>query len=558
MRVPISAFFLGLSAFSAGAEPPRTATDQPNLIFIVADDLGWGDLGINGSPICETPRIDEFAASGARFERLFVSAESAPTSAAILTGLHPLLAGVCSDSAGGQDLHGEMLTLAEKLEPLGYQSGYFGAWRHGANRPQRPDDQGFETFVGICRDQWVESGPAIIEFGAERRNLESARPEQLLADSVRDFIEKNVDQPFLCILNHPSPFFATSSEADLEEKYRKAGCSSELARIYAAVGGLDREVGAIVDHLADLGIDENTVVFFLSDNGPSKLDGRFNGGMHGANGSVHEGGMRAPCFVRWKGAIEPGTVIKEICHVMDLHITAVEIAGGDLHQTLEPTRVRWLQGMSITPLLLYGNVNRWPNRNLNAVAVTGRNFDEMRTTVRVSRWRAVKDPDWRRKPVGEDDETWELYDLLADPHQTYDLADFYPAVLGRLKSDFIQWYRRVTTHGFDPLPTEIGREDWETVRLLAEVAPKSESGALAWPIEVLSRGKRTVSIVYRSAAAGASQVSLRAGDSLLVEAVSVASEWATTEIGELEFENAAAEFEIEFDEGIEIREIVIE
>lgn len=553
MRILAKALVLGLTALPAAAELIRPATDRPNLVFIVADDLGWGDLGVSGSPICETPRIDQLAASGARFDRLFVSAASAPTSAAILTGLHPLLAGVCSDTAGGQQLHHEHLTLAEKIGPLGYETGYFGIWRHDANRPRRPDDQGFKTFSGICRNSWIEGE---IEIGGERKIIETDSA-QLLAGEVQSFIAKNAEKPFLCIFNHPAPLETSGCSADLVAKYQKAGCSPELASIYAAVGSLDRDVGAILDTLAEHKLEENTVVIFLSDNGPQKVEGRFNGSMYGTNGSLHEGAVRSPCFVRWPGSIAPGTEIDEICHVMDLHTTAVELAGGDLSQSIEPPRVRWLQGMSLTPLLVYGHVERWPNRNLNEVAVKGRDFnwDDLQSTVRVSRWRAIRDPKWRRKEVEDGGEQWELYDLRADPAQAYDLADFYPAVLGRLKSDFIQWYRRVTTHGFDPTATEIGRDDWPEVRFLPEAASEIELGRLVWPIEVKTAGERKISVVGRTSG-GKLEIEITGAEPLTKELDS-SSHWAELEVGRLNFEEGENELVARFPAEIEIRELRI-
>lgn len=553
MRFSATALVFGLTTISAAAEPNRPATDRPNLVFIVADDLGWGDLGVYGSPICETPRIDELAGSGARFERLFVSAASAPTSAAILTGLHPLLAGVCSDTAGGQQLHHEQLTLAEKIGPLGYETGYFGIWRHDANRPRRPDDQGFETFAGICRDSWIEGE---IEIGSERKIIETDAA-QLLADEVRRFISENAEKPFLCIFNHPAPLWTSGCSAKLVQKYREAGCTPELAEIYAAVGSLDRDVGAILDTLAEHNIEENTVVIFLSDNGPRKVEGRFNASMYGAHGSLHEGAVRSPCFVRWSGSIEPGTTIDEICHVMDLHTTAVELAGGDLSQSLEPPRVRWLQGMSLTPLLVYGHVERWPNRNLNEVAVEGRDFnwDDLRSTVRVSRWRAIRDPAWRREEIGEAGEQWELYDIRADPAQAYDLAEFYPAVLGRLKSDFIQWYRRVTTHGFDPAPTEIGRDDWPEVRLHPAAASEIEAGRLLWPVAVKTAGERKVVAVCRPSE-GKLEIEI-VGAETLVKQLDSSDEWLEIRIGDLQFEQGESELTARFPPEMEIRELKI-
>lgn len=536
---PALTLFAALAALSgvparAQPEPPR----PPNLVFVIADDLGWGDVGANGNPSAQTPRIDAFAAEGARFDRIFASPASAPSSAAILTGLHPLLAGVCSDTQGAQALHENMVTIAEKLEPLGYQSGYFGAWRHGANRPNRPDDQGFKTFVGVCQGSWTDR----IEFGDEEHPLEDD-PGGVLVREVLKFVENNAAAPFLCILHHPAPA-------------RTGG--GDLAQISAAVSELDFQFGQILDQLAALDLEKNTVVFFLSDNGPTALEGRFNGRMHGARGSLHEGGLRVPCFVRWPEVIPSGSVSDEIAHLMDLHTTAIDFAGGDLTQTLEPPRVRWLQGMSQAPLLRFGASDRWPNRNLNSVAVDGRDFGNMRATVRVSRWRAVRDPAWRRKPPATS-EQWELYDILADPTQTYDLAEFYPEVLGRLKSDFMQWYSRVTIHEFEPHPVQIGRADWPRVELLPEIALTPGSSEFVWPLEVIEARDFKISVVYRSAAAGETEARLQVGSAEKAAILAPAPEWTAWPAGAFQLPAGQTEIRLRIPEsGVEIRKLVVE
>ncbi|MEM7011324.1 MAG: sulfatase-like hydrolase/transferase [Verrucomicrobiota bacterium] len=523
-------------AFLASAAAERPAIDRPNFIFVIADDLGWGDVSYNGATGWKTPHIDSLAEDGAHFDRLFVSAESAPTSAALISGLHPMLAGVVSDTGGGQVLAGGITTIAEKLKDVGYTGGYFGAWRHGVNRPNRPTDQGFDRFVGICRDVWPAAADVEFEFGDERRATNGS-VANVLAKEALTFIDSNKDRPFLCMINHPAP-------------------ALDLTDLESSIATLDRHVGEIIQKITDLQLQENTVVFFLSDNGPAAIEGRFNGQMYGANGILHEGGLRSPGFVRWTGSIEAGLEINEICHAMDLHITAIDLGGGDLSQDLEPPRVRWMQGMSYVPLLTHGFVHRWPNRTLNEVAVDGLNFDykTMRATVRVSRWRAVRDLDWRRSAIGENEETWELYDLKADPTQAYDLAGFYPEVLGRLKSDFMQWFGRINNHHFKPKRIEVGRDDWPQTRLLPEFAQIDDT-ALTWPLNVVEGGERRLSLVCRSAAAKSENLEISIGESRESWTLELNPDWTEIELGILDFN--AGESALKLSADLEIRELII-
>ena len=522
--------WLGLSTAQA---QHRDTIDRPNVVFLLASDLGWGDLSYGGNQLVETPAIDGLMEEGTVLDRLFVSSESAPSRASILTGRHFLLTGVTSNLQGANLLHDAEITVAEMLQPLGYRTGYFGQWENGANVPHHPLGQGFDEFAGRCEMIWDRES-TVLHVGSEERLLEEPAGE-VIARSAIDFIDTFQREPFLAYVAFPPVDHV--DDKTLEMLYREKGCSLELAQVYAGIERLDQNVGRILDRIEELGLEKNTIVVFQSDSAPEAVEERFNAFLYGTKGSLHEGGLRVPSAFRWLGVIEPGLVLDEVCQHTDLVPTLMELTGG------QPPRDRWVDGMSVAPLLLYGHLKRWPNRNLNSAQVPGHDLTQARLSLRTSRWRAVKDPPWRRKEAGRDDEQWELYDLMADPRQSYNVAEDYPFVLAKLKSDCSHWYRQITTFGAEPIPIEVGRRDWPEVVLQAEgasfaQAQESPTPVLTdwteqatWPVKVVADLTAKIELEYRSTRDV--EIELRIGDETRGLSLPANSQWNRLRGGEM-------------------------
>ncbi|MEM6916487.1 MAG: sulfatase-like hydrolase/transferase, partial [Verrucomicrobiota bacterium] len=431
----------------------------------MADDMAWGDLGIHGNSVLDTPILDEMAKSGVRLDRFYVSPASAPTSASLLTGRHCLSTGVIGDNQGTHLLHENEITFAEILQSDGYTTGYFGDWHHGANPPHDAKSQGFDT-VGQA-DDWGE------------------------------FMAENMDKPFCAFLAAPSFLELGSVEEAQAQKYRDKELSEDLSVLYAGIEALDRRCGDIFDQLKELDLTRHTLVLVLSDCGPEAVEGRFNSGLYGTQGSLHEGGLRVPAIWSWQGVIPQGAIVHRICHHTDVFATLLGVAGAPIPND------RAIHGLNIAPLLLFGDDARWPNRNLGSVLVPGRDLDGASRSYRTTRWAAVLDPDWRRVEPGPEDERWELYDLMADPRQHYNVAGAYPFVWAGLKSDIAHWFHKSQVFGYPVIPSVLEstpiRLDprsavyparWEGPKPLDRVKGWDEAGfSASWPIVYRRSGK---------------------------------------------------------------------
>ncbi len=505
---------LALAAGRAQAQAPRDPLAQPNILMILADDLGWGDLGCQGNPRVKTPALDALARSGAQLERFYMSPESAPSRASILTGRHFLLNSVTANNGGAQHLHEGEITIAEALKDRGYRTAYFGKWQNGANYPLNPLGQGFDHFTGYAHSgQSLEPGAMLWQ---DLNCIQVTKPvSDYITDEACNFLETRHEAPFFALVASPFP----AASLNPEPSGNQAG--SSLEDLHASLGQLDNQVGRLVRKLTHLGLRENTVVIFTSDCGPLEIEGRFRGRLYGSRGSLHEGGLRVPCLISWPGIIDEESRVEEIAQHFDLFPTIAAIAGA---------------------------VERWPNRNLNFAWIPGKDLDQARSGLRNSRWRAVKDPPWRRELWDGREEQWELYDMIADPYQDYDVSDIYPFVLAKLKSDYVQWFRHAITFGYPHIPTQIGHKEWPTVCLPADSAILSltESSSIEreylegwgdpdfnahWPLHVVDQLEVEVSLEYQ--ASSPTSIRVRVDEEWLESQLPSVEVWREVQLGTL-------------------------
>ncbi len=413
---------------SSRRQAAEASKGRPNVLLIMTDDQGWGDITSHGNDVIETPVMDRIAAKGARFERFFVSPVCAPTRASLLTGRYYLRTGVNGVTRGRETMRSEEVTLAEILQQAGYATGCFGKWHNGAHYPYHPNGQGFDEFLGFCAGHWNNYFDTTLDRNGKMVKIKGYISD-VLTDAAMAFIERNRERPFFCYLPYNAPHSPWQLPDGYFDRGKARGLDDITASAYGMCENLDDNIGRLLNQLDELNLAGDTIVLFLTDNGPNS--DRYNGGMKGRKGSCYEGGIRVPLFIRWPGHIAPGTKVSQIAAHIDLLPTLVELCGVPMPEILP------LDGVSILPLL-EGTTANWPERMI---------FSHwgQRGSVRTERWRAVVE--------GKE---WELYDMIADPGQQEDLAGRHPVVLTELSASFEAWLRDVTRAGFDPIPIPIG------------------------------------------------------------------------------------------------------
>ena len=296
---------------------------KPNIIIILADDMGWGDINANGNDLISTPVLNRLRSESLSFDRFYVCPLSAPTRAQMLTGRYFLRTGVSSVTRGYENMRTDEVTLAEVLKENGYTTGCFGKWHNGRYWPQHPNRQGFDEFVGFpvghlgyYYDAWF--------LHNDEEKQSSGYTSDFFTRQAIEFIDRNRENPFLCYVSHNVPHSPFQVPEKYFSKYRQAGLDSTLSCVYGMVENMDENIGLILQKLEELNIAENTIVIFFSDNGPNT--DRYNGGMKGRKGSVDEGGVRVPFYIKWPQNIKPGTT-EQLAQDIDIMPTLLGLCG---------------------------------------------------------------------------------------------------------------------------------------------------------------------------------------------------------------------------------------
>ena len=391
---------------SVGAAKDSTSVRQPNVLVILTDDQGWGDLSFSGNQNLATPEIDALARGGACFDAFYVCAVCAPTRAEFLTGRYHPRTGVSGVSTGQERMNPDEATLADYLKAAGYATGAFGKWHNGTQPPYHPNHRGFDEYYGFTSGHWSHYFDVPMDYNGQR-----VRGKGFIIDDLTDhalrFIEENRDRPFFCYVPYNTPhspmmvpdrFYRKFADKELEQIHRDPNLEDvQMTRAALALcESIDWSVGRLLRKLDELHLKEDTIVLYFSDNGPNSY--RWNGGLKGRKGSVDEGGLRSPLFVRWPGKIPAGTSVGEVVGAIDLLPTLVELTGG------KPFDGKPLDGQSFLSLLMPSE-QKWQPRPL------------------FSTWRkkaSVRDGAYRYDRSGA------LYNLAEDPGQQLDIAELFP------------------------------------------------------------------------------------------------------------------------------------
>jgi arylsulfatase A-like enzyme len=430
-----------LLAGSAGMGLPvifaAPARARPNVIVILTDDQGWGDLSIHGNRNLSTPNIDSLARDGALFHRFYACALCAPTRAEFLTGRYYARGGVRGVTTGAERLNLDERTIAETFRSAGYATAIFGKWHNGSQHPYHPNARGFDEFYGFTSGHWGHYFSPELEH-----NGRLVRGNGYIVDDLTDhaleFITRNRNRPFFCYLAYNTPHSPMQVPDRFYDKFARfepvMRCHDpqleDIRMTRAALAmceNIDWNVGRVLARLEQLKLADNTIVVYFSDNGPNSW--RWNGGMKGRKGSIDEGGVRVPCLIRWPGHIRPGTRITHIAGAIDLLPTLAEMAG------IPVVGDKPLDGKSLKPLLL-GQAPPWADRMIFSLS-------GQRVSVRTQRFRL--------DPAGR------LYDLESDPGQQRDLADKEPELARKLRKAAEEWAKEVLPNvGKDDRPFPVG------------------------------------------------------------------------------------------------------
>ncbi len=485
----------GITAFAASistgcSEIKQTnkfcKSKRPNILLVVTDDQGMGDLGWTGNKVLKTPYLDRFALESTRLNNFIVSPLCAPTRASLMTGRYNYRTGVWDTWMGRMAMHSEEVTVAQVLQDNGYATGIFGKWHLGDNVPMRPQDKGFqETML------WIGGGrfsPKMEKNG--QINDTEGFIDDICTDAAIDFIERNKDRPFFAYV----PFFMPHDHAKPQapEKYLDmykdtAGLHPGDEEVYAMVSKLDDNFGRLLRKLKQLGIEDNTLVIFLSDNGPltdspdlvsmpeilacrtHDYGYRYNAGLRGGKTNVYEGGIKVPCFVRWPGRINADCDQPAMCAHIDIMPTLLSIAGIDSWKGAP------VDGVDLTGLLV--NAEKLPER---AVIIQSDRVEKPRpwhnACVREKRWKLI--------------DNRELYDLENDPAETRNLYQEHPEIVERLRNMYENWFTDVTDGDpFVPGYTIIGSPRQKAVRFSIY-----HHHSVGFPLKVISKGPYRITV----------------------------------------------------------------
>ncbi|QDU61435.1 Arylsulfatase [Planctomycetes bacterium Pan216] len=427
---------------------PKVA--KPNVIYILADDLGYGDLSSYGQDKLQTPNIDRLASEGMKFTGHYSgNTVCSPSRAVLMTGQH---SGHCYlrgnlPKEQGASLDPDMTVLPEVFKKAGYTTGAFGKWGLGPTNLEgdpNPLSHGFDEFYGwksqtIAHTYYPTSA---VHNGKEIPLEEGTFIHDLVMDKARDFIRTSAenDEPFFCYIPTAVPHAAMHAPKDLHTKWRKVfpqfdkkigkyGAGPEepcpdvqnpIAGFGAMMENLDNEVGSILELLEELGIDDNTIVMFSSDNGAHKEGGHdpkfwnSTGGLRGHKRDMHEGGIRAPMLARWPGTIKPGSTTDHLSSFQDVLPTCAELVGEDAPQQSD--------GISFLPTLKGKGADQKEHDYLYWEFCKGRDQKIYSQAVRKGKWKAYRQAG---KPL-------ELFDLESDPFEEHDLAKKYPGLTAQM------------------------------------------------------------------------------------------------------------------------------
>lgn len=421
----------------------RTAgldASRPNIILVMTDDQGYGELACHGNPIIQTPYLDQLHAESVRFTDFHVSPTCAPTRASLMTGRHEFRSGVTHTIYERERLSLSATTIAEVLKDAGYTTGIFGKWHLGDEAPYQPEKRGFDevfihggggigqTYPGSCGDAPGNTyfDPAILHNGTFVKTKGFCT--DVFFGQALDWIEarSKQDRPFFAYITPNAAHSPYVCPEEYERPYLEAGLAKPDAAYYGMVTNIDDNMGRLMGKLGEWNLSERTLLIFMTDNGHSRGN-LYNAGMRSMKGSPYQGGTRVPAFFHWAARLDEGVDVGKLTAHVDLFPTLAEIAGAKVPASVE------LDGRSLVPLLLDPKAD-WPDRYIfvhkgrwaRGKATEAKYAD---CAIRNERFRLVKNK--------------ELYDIKNDPGETKNVIDEHPEVVARMRAAYDRWWDEV-------------------------------------------------------------------------------------------------------------------
>lgn len=480
-------------ALASAGPAPRTHADgaQPNVVFIMTDDQGYGDFSCFGNPHVKTPNIDRLYSESTRLTQYHNCPVCTPTRASLMTGRYNYRTCAIDTYRGRAMMHPDEVTLAEMFSAAGYRTGIFGKWHLGDCYPMRACDRGFQESLvlrggGLSQpSDFPGSGgyfdPILLRNGV--REEHKGYCTDIFARESIAFMERHRKEPFFLYLPTNAPHTPLVVDGKYAKPYLDMGLDERIANFYGMVANIDENVGRVLEAIDEFGLRENTVVVFMTDNGAqiSAEATRFNAGMRGQKGTVYEGGICVPCFVRWPGKFAAGKDIDRLCAHIDIAPTLLDLCG-----IAPPGNVRF-DGTSLAPMLRgapQGPIDRtiffqWhrgdvPEPYNNCCA-------------RTQRYKLVNGV--------------ELYDISADPGEEHDIAAQHADIVDRLRKEYEAWFADVSsTRGYDPPSIVIGDEHSNPVYLTLQDMRGSDGAGYGnggyWKTRVARAGLYDVTVRF--------------------------------------------------------------
>jgi arylsulfatase len=431
---------------------------RPNIVYVMTDDQGYGDIAAHGNPVLETPHLDRLWRESVRLTEFHASPTCSPTRAALMTGRHEFRSGVTHTVHERERLALSATTLPELLKTAGYTTGIFGKWHLGDEDEYQPGTRGFDRvfihgaggigqkYPGSCGDvpgnsyfdPWVRSDGTFVKT--------SGYCTDVFFDAALDWIDarRKEGQPFFCYVTPNAPHgpldCPRGSDVPYRAKLEAAGITDgrqrdSIARFYGMIANIDTNVGRLLAALDEWGIADDTLVVFTTDNGTATGAEVFNAGMRGRKGTVWRGGTRVPSFWRWPGSLPAGEDVAAVTAHLDVLPTLCELAGAQIPETLRPA----LEGRSLVPLL-HDAAAPWPDRRL--VTHLGR-WDRGQAAKSQLAHCRIREGRWSLVNTQNRPDAWELCDVAADPGETRDVAAAHPDVVARLEAAYDDWWASV-------------------------------------------------------------------------------------------------------------------
>ncbi len=429
-------------------QPVMAQPRQPNIILILTDDQGYGDLGRHGNPILQTPNLDRLHDESVRFTDFHVSTTCAPTRSALLSGRHDFKNGVTHTILERERMSLKTTTIAQALKTVGYTTGIFGKWHLGDEPEYRPNRRGFDemfihgcggigqTYPGTCGDAPGNSyfDPVILHNGSFEKTSGYCT-DVFFGQAMQWMKTVKGQRPFFAYITPNAPHTPLNVPEQYEKLYADK-VPKNTAKFFGMVHNIDENVGKLLALLKEQNIERDTLLIFMNDNGGTAGVNVWNAGMRGAKNTPYLGGTRAMSFWRWPGRLKPAAVDALTAHV-DVFPTLAELAGAKLSATVKAQ----VEGRSLVPLLkrpttkwadryFVRHIGRWPK------GASPNEYKYVQVSVRNKRWHLVNDSN-------ENVKRWVLYNVQADPGEKTDVAAAHPDIVKAMDAEYDKWWAAV-------------------------------------------------------------------------------------------------------------------